>query len=131
MRCPRCGMESSKLYQICVYCGAPVQQPVAPPTYQQAEYSPAAQGAGYQPPMAAGDAPVMERPISVTDYLRRENEVQRPVRSQQGFKAALLRLAGVGFKSLSREEKRKTLLELLVLVLVFVGGGPFLLDLLF
>jgi hypothetical protein len=69
-------------------------------------------------------------PIPAADYNPKKKKKSR-ARSREGFGNAVMRLAGVGFRSLSREDKRKTILQLLGLVLAVIAGGALIPDLLF
>ena len=145
MLCQRCGTENDQKSANCAYCGAPVappvQAPAAPqPVYHQV-YATSIQGVVYQPPVppppvkepSIAQQPVQEDgfdyPIPAADFSQKKKKKNR-THLREGFGDAVLRLAGVGFKSLSREDKRKTILQLVGLVLAVIAGGAAIQELL-
>lgn len=140
MLCQRCGMENDQRSQNCAYCGAPVAMSAQPasapqPVYHQV-YAASIQGVVYQPPVAPPSAqePAKEEPVDypipAADFSQKKEKRKRQPHLREGFGDAVLRLSGVGFKGLSREDKRKTILQLVGLVLAVIAGSAAIQDLL-
>ena len=145
MLCQRCRMDNDQQSINCAYCGASVAPPVQAstepqPVYHQV-YATSIQGVVYQPPVILppvkeppiAQQPAQEEPLDypspAADFSQKKKK-KRLTRPREGFGDAVLRLSGVGFKSLSREDKRKTVLQLIGLMLAVIAGSAMIQDLL-